>query len=110
MNYDTTTDKQLVDEFIEYFQPEEDIIQDYDDEERVANIYPVFIPEALVNTGPSETLTTPPNTQPRIPSQPPSLFLPKLGDESPVFSSKLSDSQVCYLVIEMGGPELTVYR
>ena len=91
MKYDTTRDKQVEDEFIEYFQPKDDLIEDYNDKDRVANIYPVFIPEASVNSEPSEILTNLPNPQPELHPQPPSLFLPKLGEEYPVFSSKLPD-------------------
>ena len=91
MKYDTTTNGQLEEEFTEYFQPGDDLMQDYNDEDKVANIFPVFIPEVSVNIELDETIPTPPNPQPLIPSQPPSLFFPKLGEESPVFSSKLYD-------------------
>ena len=91
MKYDTTTNGQLEEDFTEYFQPGDDLIQDFNDEDRVPNIFPVYIPEASANTELSESIPTPPNPQPQIPYQPPSLFLPKLGEESPVFSSKLFD-------------------
>ena len=33
MKYDTTRDKQVEDEFIEYFQPKDDLIEDYNDKD-----------------------------------------------------------------------------
>ena len=81
----------MAEEFIEYFQPEDDLIQDNYDKDRVVNIYPVFMPEGLLNTEPSETLLTFPNPQPQIRTQPSPIFLPKLVEEFPVFPSKLSD-------------------
>ena len=92
MMYETTTNMQ--EEFIEYFQTENDASEvEENEEDRVINVYPVFIPETKEIKKESEKVDAQP--YPKLPSkilsETNSLFVPKHGEASPVFSGKLSD-------------------
>ena len=87
MVYETTTDMQLQEEFIEYFQTEDEASDvEENGKDRVINVYPVFVPDTPENKEENESIKTPNYHQ-----SPTSLLQPKLGEHFPVFSRKLSD-------------------